>query len=172
MKSLFLLRHAKSSWGDLALSDEQRPLNERGRAAAQAMGREMAALGLDFDIVLASPAARTLETVARVEQALGRALAARREPRLYLATTAELLAIVHAADDGADRLLLVGHNPGFALLADMLAGDDNTPQRAALVEKYPTGALAEIAFPVEHWHDIAPGTGQLVRFIRPRDLGN
>ena len=170
MKTLTLLRHAKSSWADPGMSDFERPLNRRGQEAAKAMGREMRRLGLGFDSILSSPAARAVETLERAETGYEAPLAAQRDERIYLAAPATLLAIVQGADDIAERLLLVGHNPGFEMLSTALIGDDDSAFRDDLEEKYPTGALAEIAFEIEHWQSVAPGTGRLVRFIRPRDL--
>lgn len=170
MKTLTLLRHAKSSWEDPAMRDFDRPLNRRGRAAARAMGREMRARGLVFDAVVASPAARVVETVAGLAEGYGRDLEPAYDRRIYLASQSALLDIVHEADDGADRLLLLGHNPGFELLALSLAREDGSAGRAALAEKYPTAALAEIELPIVRWGDAARGAGMLTRFIRPRDL--
>jgi phosphohistidine phosphatase len=169
-KSLTLLRHAKSSWADPGMDDFDRPLNDRGREAARAVGREMRRLGLAFDAIVCSPAARARETLERVEQAYGGPLAARHDPRVYLAPVATLLELVRAAPEAAGRLLLVGHNPGLELLAASLTEGDDSEERAAMAGKYPTGALAEIDFEVDHWRDVAPGTGRLIRFIRPRDL--
>lgn len=170
MKSLTLLRHAKSSWADEGMSDFDRPLNARGREAAQAIGREMRRLGLGFDTVVSSPAKRAVETLRLAGEGYGEVLAARQDERMYLAPVATLLGIIGKVDGAAHRLLLVGHNPGFELLAAALTGEDDSPVRAAIVEKYPTGALAEIAFDVDHWREVAPGNGRLVRFIRPGDL--
>jgi len=170
MKTLTLLRHAKSSWADPGARDFDRPLNERGRDAAQAIGREMHALGLAFDAIVTSPAARALETLAEAGKRYGGRLAARADERIYLAPPSTLLKIVAETDDSIDRLLLVGHNPGFESLAALLTDGDETQARADLAEKYPTGALAEIALAVDHWKDVAPGQGRLVRFIKPRDL--
>lgn len=170
MKTLTLLRHAKSAWDDPAMRDFDRPLNRRGRAAARAMGREMRTLGLGFDAVIASPAVRVVETVAEVAETYGDGLVPDYDRRIYLAPKALLLDIVRETDDERDRLLLMGHNPGFELLAAALAHDDGGAPRARLLEKYPTAALAEIALPIARWRDAAPAIGTLIRFIRPRDL--
>lgn len=170
MKTLTLLRHAKSSWNDPAETDFGRPLNRRGQAAALAMGREMRALGLAFDAVLASPAQRVVETLQGVSESYGRTLDPAFDRSLYLAPIDTLLEIVRGTDGATDRLLLVGHNPGFERLALALARDDGDAKRAEIMVKYPTGALAEIELPIDHWRDAVPGIGRLVRFIRPRDL--
>ena len=169
MKSLTLLRHAKSSWADPGQDDFDRPLNARGIAAARLIGREMRALGLTFDAVLASPARRAVETLERAAETYG-TLAHGHDRRLYLASPETLAAIARETNDSVDRLLLVGHNPGFHMLALRLTGGSNGPLEAELAAKYPTGALAEIGLPIARWRDLDDGTGQLTRFIRPRDL--
>ena len=168
MKILTLLRHAKSGWDDPVKRDFDRPLNPRGRRAARTVGREMRALGLGFDRVLASPARRVVETIEEVALAFG-PLAPDYDERIYLAPTATLMEIIHEIPDEADRLLLVGHNPGLEELALLLAGPDG-PLRSEVAIKYPTGTIAEIAFAADHWADVGKGDGRIVRFIRPRDL--
>lgn len=170
MKTLTLLRHAKSSWDDSVPTDFERPLNRRGQMAARVIGREMRTLGLEFDAVRASSARRVVETLHGVAQGYGRDLYPVFDRDIYLASTDVLLDMVRSVDDAADRLLLAGHNPGFERLALLLAHDDGDAARAKIAEKYPTAALAEIALPIDHWRDAAPGIGRLVRFIRPRDL--
>lgn len=169
MKTLTLLRHAKSSWADPGQDDFDRPLNARGIAAARRMGGEMRALALRFDAVLASPARRAAETVERAAEGFG-TLAPHFDRRIYLASLATLMAIVRETDDAVDRLLLVGHNPGLHMLALLLTAATDDPLRAEVAAKYPTGALAEIALPIAHWRELTEGQGKLARFIRPRDL--
>lgn len=170
MKILTLLRHAKSSWGDPSLRDFDRPLNKRGRRGARTVGRALRDLGLGFDLVLASPAARVVETLAEFGDGYGTTISPRYDENIYMASAATLLGLVQAADDGADRLLLVGHNPGLETLAMLLTRDEGDEARRELAAKYPTASVAEIAFDVEHWRDVAGGGGRLTRFIRPRDL--
>jgi len=168
MKTLTLLRHAKSTWDDAVARDFDRPLNRRGRKAARRVGEEMRRLGLEFDAVFASPAVRVRETLDEVEQGYGRSLDASLDERIYLAAPETLLEIVRAADDAKGRLLLVGHNPGIESLA--MALDGGSGLRAQVAIKYPTGTLAEIELPAERWARIEPATGRIARFIRPRDL--
>ena len=168
MKTLTLLRHAKSSWGNSAERDFDRPLNARGREAALAMGREIRALGLAFDRIVASPSARTAETLAVLAEGHGTEFDAENDARVYLASPTTLLQIVREADDAHHRLLIVGHNPGMERLALLLSRGGALRDRIA--DKYPTGALAEIALPVARWRDVGEGGGTLARFIRPRDL--
>jgi phosphohistidine phosphatase len=167
MKTLTLLRHAKSGWDDPSLTDFQRPLNARGRSAARAMGREMRTLGLAFDHIVASPATRVTETILGLTESYG-PLAPAYDEDVYLASLDALLDIVRATDDAHATLLVVGHNPGMERLALALSRSGALHDEVAL--KYPTGALAEIALPVDHWRDVAESGGTLVRFLRPRDL--
>jgi phosphohistidine phosphatase len=167
MRILTLLRHAKSTWDDPVARDFDRPLNPRGRRAARAVGAAMKAQQLGFDLILASPARRVIETLDEVAAAFG-PLPAQYDKRIYLASTETLFDIVHTAADAAARLLIVGHNPGLETLALRLTR--RAPLRAEVETKYPTGTLAEIDFPAMHWRDVAEGSGTLARFIRPRDL--
>ncbi len=168
MKTLTLLRHAKSGWDDPVARDFDRPLNPKGQRAATMMGRYLKAEGLAFDHVLASPAVRVVETLAQVATGYGSDLAPHWDPRLYLASAASLLDLVHALPAGADTALFSGHNPGLEELVLLLSGGNAL--RDSVEKKYPTASLAEMRFDVADWADVKPGKGELVRFTRPRDL--
>jgi len=168
MKILYLLRHAKSDWADPARGDFDRPLNARGRKAAQAMGRELRHRGLAADRILASPAARVVETLEGVAEGYGGRMAVDYDQSLYLAPAETLLDFIRAADDAHGRLLVVGHNPGMEQLALLLSRGGALRDRVAA--KYPTGALARIGLPAAHWRDVERGSGRLDLFLRPRDL--
>lgn len=168
MKTLTLLRHAKSSWNDPVAADFDRPLNKRGRRAARTIGREMKNRELRFDRVIASPAVRVIETLDDVTEGYGSPLHPQYDRRIYLASPAALLDLIHEIDDETERLLLVGHNPGLEQLALLLA--DGGELRDEVAVKYPTATVAEISLPVHHWRQVRKGMGNIVRFIRPRDL--
>ncbi len=170
MKRLTLLRHAKSGDDGTVARDFDRPLNGKGRRAARLIGRHMRDQSLRFDSVIASPATRVAETLQEVESGYGGALSPRWERRVYLATPDELLDVVKAAPDSADSILLVGHNPGLEQLVLLLVPEGDDGVRDQVEIKYPTAALAEMTFPVERWEDVGKGSGDLVRFVRPRDL--
>ncbi len=173
MKRLTVLRHAKSSWDDPVERDFDRPLNGKGLKAAQAMGAWMRQEGLAFDHVIASPAVRVTETLAGVSMSYGEEIAAEWDRRVYLASNMTLLDIVHEVDDGVESLLLAGHNSGLEDLVLLLGADRKGDKLlAAVEEKYPTGALAELEFDVDSWADIEAGKGVLTRFMRPRDLSD
>lgn len=170
MKRLTLLRHAKSGDDGTVARDFDRPLNAKGRRAARAIGRHMRDQALRFDAVLASPAARVAETLQEVEAVYGPGLAPVWEKRLYLATPDELLDAVHEAPAEAESLLLVGHNPGLEQLVLRLVPHGAADARSEVEIKYPTASLAEMIFAVDRWDEVADGRGDLVRFVRPRDL--
>jgi phosphohistidine phosphatase len=171
MKTLTLLRHAKSSWDDPVARDFDRPLNARGHRAAATVGRHMKSAGLQFDHVVASPAVRIMETVAEVETAYGSELAPAWDRRAYLASASSLLDIVHELPEGADSALLIGHNPGLEDLILLLIPDRaGDVLRDSVEEKFPTAALAVMTFDVDAWDRVKANGGTLVSFTRPRDL--
>jgi len=166
------MRHAKSSWDDAGLPDRDRPLSDRGRRAAAAMRGAMRDLGLAPDVVLVSPAARTLATLAALEPWDETPLTEAMEV-LYLASPEQLLAVLHGVAETARSVLLVGHNPGMHELATTLVGpaamtlaNEMTRRLAA---RYPTGTLSEFAI-AGPWSGLGEGGGRLLRFLMPRDL--
>jgi phosphohistidine phosphatase len=171
MKTVTLLRHAKSSWDDTVPRDFDRPLNAKGQRAAATVGRHLRSLGLAFDHVVASPALRVEQTLDGFTRGYGETLAPEWDRRVYLASAATLLDIVREAPDEADTLLIVGHNPGLEDLVLMLVPDRvEDALRDGVEEKYPTASVAELRFDVAHWSDITVESATLTRFIRPRDL--
>jgi phosphohistidine phosphatase len=170
MKILTLLRHAKSGWDDPVSRDFDRPLNVRGRKAARVIGRAMRDEGLSFDMIIASPAVRVVETLRDVGEGYGHELEPEQDHALYLASPAVLLDRIHHVDDKVERLLVVGHNPGLEQLTLLLSGASEDGLRSEAELKYPTATLAEIRFDVESWSDVKAAAGTLTRFIRPRDL--
>lgn len=172
MRQLLLLRHAKSSWDDPMLADHARPLNARGRRAAQAMASAMRDLGLSPDVVLVSSARRTLQTLEAISPFADSPLI---EPMddLYLASWPRLLELLRQVPETARSVLLIGHNPGLQDLALALAGAKGMTGAAAsarrMAEGFPTCALAEfhVATP---WRGLEEGGGRLIRFLVPADL--
>ena len=169
MKTLTLLRHATSGCDDPVARDFDRPLNAKGKRAAAMVGRHMRSLGLAFDHAIASPAVRVSETLEQIESGYGRTIAPTLDRRVYLASAATLLDVVHGFPAEAESALLVGHNPGLEDLVLMLVADGADPLRDAVEDKYPTASIAELQFEGD-WASIATGTARLTRFIRPRDL--
>jgi len=168
MKRLFLLRHAKSSWGDPGLRDHDRPLAPRGRRAADALRRTLLAEGVHLDGVLTSSAVRARTTAERALDGVGP------DPEivadLYLASADEILGLIRAQPRGIDDLAVVAHDPGMHHLALHL-GRSAPPEILDRIRwKFPTGALAVVEFDVDSWAEATPGTARLVRFLRPKDL--
>jgi len=167
VKTLFVMRHAKAVRDSDSGRDFDRPLAKRGWRDAEAVGREMRSLGLEPDAVLASPARRAAETVAAFARGFG-TLEPNFEPGIYNAPADRLIDIVRNADDRAERLLIVGHNPGFHELVVRLAADDGH----AVADGFPTAAIAAIELPVEQWSDLGERSGRIVELILPRDLND
>jgi phosphohistidine phosphatase len=170
MKQLTILRHAKSSRDDPALADIDRPLSNRGRKAGPAIGAFIADAGLVPRRVLCSTAQRTRETYALVNEAWGRSVPVEFLPALYLADAAEIVALLRDLPDDADRVMVIGHNPGLERLADMLAANRQSPALARLRSKFPTGGLAAFELDIDHWRALGPRCGRMTQFKVPRDL--
>ena len=170
MKTIYMLRHAKSSWDDGSLPDHERPLSARGRAAAPRIGAHMEEAGYLPDLVLCSTATRTRQTLDAVLSELETAPAIEFQEELYLAGPGEMLDLVRSVPDTVESVLLVGHNPGTGTLAAALAGDGPSDRMHLMRAKFPTAGLAIIELSVDRWKDIGSGGGSLIEFIRPRDL--
>ena len=174
MKTLTLLRHAKSGYDDPLLRDFDRPLNDRGRRAAMRIGewlRQAQDNGTmpDFDHVAASPAVRCRQTIDGVEAGMQARLAPIYESRIYLSSSATLVELIAGFAAHHDNALLVGHNPGLEdLLLELVPPGGRMRQEAEL--KYPTATLARLDLNIERWAQVDGGRAVLAQFIRPRDL--
>ncbi|WP_029008123.1 SixA phosphatase family protein [Azospirillum halopraeferens] len=170
MKTLYLLRHAKSSRDDPSLADHDRPLAPRGRKAAPRVGAYMKANGMRPDLVIASTALRAADTADLVLAAIGHDVPVEREHGLYLCGSHVLLERLRDAPDTVAALMLVGHNPDLHELATLLAGEGPPKALAAMREKFPTGACAVLAFDRARWCEVDAGSGRLIDWIVPRGL--
>jgi phosphohistidine phosphatase len=160
MKTLYVLRHAKSSWEDSNLADFDRPLNDRGEVAAPFMGEVMKRSGFAHAIILSSPAVRARETASRVKESAGLAAQIEFNERIYEATPRTLLQVVSSIDDRFDSAMIVGHNPGMEGFIRLLTGE---------LQPMPTATLAMIDLDIDRWRDIDGGLGKLEHIIRPKD---
>ena len=164
MKTLLIVRHAKSDWGHADLADHDRPLNDRGRRDAPHMGRRLAERGTVPDVIRSSTALRARTTAAALADAFAEALGVEASVELdetmYATSVAHLLEIIAALDDAARTVMLVGHNPESSALVRRLTG--------AEVE-LPTCAVAEVHLPVTRWADASGAAGELVRVDTPKD---
>jgi phosphohistidine phosphatase len=170
MRTLLLMRHAKSSWDQPELADVDRPLAARGREAAPLVARYLADQGLIPDLVLGSPARRVHETWQLMAPALGGEIACKTLRSLYGGAPSRLLEALRRAAPEVRTLMLIGHNPSLGTLAQSLAVDGPRKELEHLRAKFPTAAVAVLAVEIERWADLAAGGGQLRRLIRPRDL--
>lgn len=168
MKTLLLLRHAKSDWSDPHLADLDRRLNKRGQQAAAMMARHLSTVDMKPDLVLCSHAVRTEQTLAALYAEAGDTLDARIEPALYLASPGTMLSLVRNAPDSVNRLMLIGHNPGMQQFALDLIGSGAEQDWGEVARKFPTAALAVITFEIDRWADVKPRRGRLAAFRRPR----
>lgn len=169
MKTLLLLRHAKSSWSNPAARDYDRRLTTRGQQAAISMGGLLRERGLLPELVVISPARRARETWERMLPELGAAPEARAEERLYMAEAPTLLRVVRDLPADTDTVLLIGHNPGIERFAAQLAGSAEGDARQRMAKKFPTAALAVLRFDLAGWAGVKPGGGRLDAFFIPRE---
>ncbi|PZQ22169.1 MAG: histidine phosphatase family protein [Sphingopyxis macrogoltabida] len=172
MKSLTILRHAKSGWDVQVERDFDRPINARGRRGAELIGQYAKRHDMPVDRIVASPAVRVTETLDIFQPAAGLDTI---EPvwdrRIYLASAATLIDVLRDTGGDAAHLLIAGHNPGLEDLILMLvpetAGDD---MREKVEEKLPTSALARLELDIADWGDLDVNMARFAAFIRPRDL--
>jgi phosphohistidine phosphatase len=161
MKTLLLLRHAKSTWKDSGVRDFDRPLNQRGLKAAPTIGRLIRKRKLQPDLVLSSPAERARQTTQLVLEAAGLKTELRYDERIYEASAARLFEIVSQIEDEANMAMLVGHNPGLEELVEALTGE---------AREMSTAALACIELDIERWSKLRAGTNQLTWLVKPKEL--
>lgn len=170
MKTLYLLRHAKSSWDDPSLADHDRPLAARGRKASPQIAIWLRTHAERPQLVLCSTAARAQETWDLVAPELLPAPEVQLRPDIYDADADELIDLIRRTPAPISTLLLVGHNPAMEEVAALLAGDGDAAALQTMQTKYPTAAVAEITFDLDDWRDVEEGSGHLARFVRPKDL--
>lgn len=168
MHQLILLRHAKSSWDDANQPDKDRPLNQRGRAAAARMRSAMRDLGLCPDLVLVSSARRTRETLEALEPWPDTPLVEVMDA-LYLATAGQLMDAIRDVAETTRSVLVIGHNPGMHDLALTLVANPEAPAARDLAAGFPTAALAEFVISGP-WSRLMPSGGRLTRFLAPKTL--
>lgn len=160
MKTLYVLRHAKSSWDNADLADFDRPLNDRGKKAAPFMGEVMGRRGFVPHVVLSSPAVRAKETANLVKKGAGWDVEIEYEERIYEASPQVLLQVAAAMEDRFGSAMIVGHNPGMEGFVRFLTGK---------LEPMPTAALAVVDLDITKWEQIDGESGKLRKIIRPKD---
>jgi phosphohistidine phosphatase len=160
MKTLYVLRHAKSDWNDARLTDFERPLNERGLHAARKMGEFLREREIAPDSIISSPARRARETAQIIKQAARFSAEIHFEPRIYEASVSDLIEIVSNVENDCEKLLIVGHNPGFEQLVEILTSE---------LHAMPTAALAQIELQIESWSETIRG-GRLNNLFKPKEI--
>ena len=160
MKTIYLLRHAKSSWDDDSLSDFERPLNERGLRTAPYIGEAMTRRGYLPSLIISSPAKRAATTAELVKGSAGLNFDLRFDDRIYEASPNTFPTVVSETSDDVDSLMLVGHNPGMEGFIRYLTGR---------IEPMPTAALAVIELSINSWKDLDAECGKVHEIIRPKD---
>jgi phosphohistidine phosphatase len=160
MKTLFLIRHAKSSWDDPALPDKDRPLDARGERDAPKMGTRLAKRDVKPDMILSSPARRALTTAEIIAKKLDyRVKDIVVDDRLYAAAVDDLLSVIHKLGDKARCVMLFGHNPEFTELAHRLSSE---------ITHMPTCAVAEFTFSAKSWSEVGKAKPAKVALDSPK----
>ena len=162
MKTLLILRHAKSSWKHQELADHDRPLNKRGKQDAPRVGELLQGADLIPELILSSTAVRARATAAAVAQASGYEGEIRLTRDFYLGGPEDYLAVLRGLADTCTRVMVVGHNPGLEALLEALTAED---------EALPAGAMAHVALRLDSWRRLDDETeAELVAVWRPREL--
>lgn len=162
MKTLLLMRHAKSSWEDPELTDHDRPLNQRGLRDAPRMGQLIQEQGLTPDLIIASTAQRAQQTAYLVAQQCGDQTPIDSTGQLYLAAPHDYVAYLRSLDDQFSTVLVIGHNPGLEDLLESITG---------LFQGMPTAAVAHLQLAIPSWRQFSANPdGQQLHLWRPRDL--
>jgi len=164
LRELMLLRHAKSDWKDANLADIDRPLSDKGKKNAAKMGKWLNDKNLMPDLILVSPAVRAQQTLKRIcNECSANAITV---DSLYLADLEQLCQVLADAPH-AERIMLIGHNPGLETLFNLLI-PKNDPSD---VQLFPTCALAHLILPGD-WSNIESGDGKLQQFVTAKDIKN
>lgn len=168
MHTLYLLRHAKSSWADPTLADRKRPLAPRGKRDAKRIAKHLAGHGVEPELVLCSTAERTRETLELIRSALP-ASTINLEDELYGATADSLLDRVRLVPETVASVMLIGHNPALQNLALELAASGVELERVRA--KFPTAGLATLTVANTSWSELSPAQAVLAEWVVPKQLG-
>ena len=160
MKELFIIRHAKSSWSNSQLRDFDRPLNERGKAAAPDMGERLMKAGITPDVIISSPANRAITTARLIARKFENKIKIIEESELYHASTFLLLKIINRLPDKFEKVFLVGHNPGLTDFAEYLSNEQ--------FGNLPTTAVVGIRFEIDSWKIASGSTGTCFLYDYPK----
>ena len=170
MKTLILMRHAKSGWADPGMDDHDRSLNKRGRSAAPVMAHWLAARGLRPGRALCSPSRRTRETAALMRAAAPWLPEPELPAALYHAGPGTLLEHLRRLAKDCDSALVIGHEPGLVVLLRMLGGRTAAPECRRAYGHFPTAAMAVLEADIGDWRDLGADRVEFVAFAVPRGL--
>jgi phosphohistidine phosphatase len=168
MKTLLLMRHAKSSWDNPALADHDRPLTPRGRKGAALIAKYLRRGGLEPSIVLCSSATRARETLEQLRPSFSDSTIIKFEPKLYGADSKELMTRIRRLSQASQSALVIGHNPAIQEL--VLALVPKGRKSDAIRQKFPTAALAILDVSIDEWRLLKPGEISLASFVTPKRL--
>ena len=161
MKTLTLVRHAKSSWRDRSLSDRERPLNKRGASNATLMGQRISAAGIRPSLIISSPAVRAWTTAKVIAKQIGYPIEfLQRENEVYLASLADLLDVVTTHGTEFNNLMIVGHNPGLTDFANYLS--------PGLTSNLPTAGVVSVSIDQGDWNLAERPPTELLAFDYPK----
>lgn len=161
-KTLYLVRHAKSSWRDASLTDRERPLNRRGRESAPEMGRRLAEQGHQPDLIISSPARRAFSTAKKIAKALAYDKSEIViDEKLYFSGSGSMVSMLENLDDRYQGVMIVGHNPAMTSLLNILS--------EAPVDNMPTCAVAVLAFDMDSWSELDVTNGELLAYDFPKN---
>ncbi len=161
MKTLYLVRHAKSSWNNANMSDHARPLNDRGKRDAPHMGERLRERTPQPSIIISSSAVRAESTATILAEAIDYPIEDLKiDERLYGAESNDVLVIIRELNDAIDCAMFVGHNPTFTHVINALSGSQ--------LEEVPTCSMAVLTFPTNTWSKISQTQGELLDFDFPK----
>lgn len=161
MKTLFVIRHAKSSWDDPALADFDRPLNKRGRKDAPDMGKRLRQRYAAPDLMLSSPAERALTTCNIIAEEVGVAASKiKTDKNLYHAEDAQILSIIQLLDNKYDNVWIFGHNPGLTDFVNLLGDGD--------IDNIPTCGVVGCSLNIQSWDEANKGKATITFFDYPK----
>jgi phosphohistidine phosphatase len=162
MKSVLIMRHAKSSWKDPELNDHDRPLNKRGKRAAKAMGKFLKDQGLLPDLITGSTALRVRETVKFFCEGAGSDSVPIFKEELYHCQPEEILAVMKSLPESSQLPIIIGHNPGMEDLLSDLFGE----------MRVPTATVCYLKFSIDKWNELDGNKKGIIESVwRPKDLG-
>ncbi len=161
MKTLILVRHAKSSWKDMTLRDKDRPLNKRGKRDAPFMGQKLKGLGIQPNMIWSSPAKRAFTTASHLADALGFLKEdIEIKNRIYGGSSTEIIDMIKDADASIQTLMVFGHNPEFTSIANQFS--------TTYIANVPTCGIIRVQFDIESWDELSKENAKVFSFIYPK----